>query len=188
MLASSGVSPYVYNKCFLWIRRMYVCERACRYNGAVPRSSLPGRQSSGTRECLSIQGIQMETDCNISQCTFHPWREEECVKIGLSPGGKWSTALYGRHCSVGQVGLQSQSDQLALLYSSSTHQSPSSAAVQSSAEGCEVITLLWALSGKAPRKCPSYVGGRVEPALKATHLMQFSWLTIETGHRRVSTL
>lgn len=78
MLASSGVSPYVYNKCFLWIRRMYVCERACRYNGAVPRSSLPGRQSSGTRECLSIQGIQMETDCNISQCTFHPWREEDC--------------------------------------------------------------------------------------------------------------
>lgn len=78
MLASSGASPYVYNKCFLWRRRMYVCERACRYNGAVPRSSLPGRQNSGTWECLSVQGIQMETDCNISGCTFHPWREEDC--------------------------------------------------------------------------------------------------------------
>lgn len=78
MLASSRASPYVYNKCFLHRGRMYVCERACRYNGASPRSSLPGRRNSGTWKCLSVQVIQMETDCNISWCTFHPWRGEDC--------------------------------------------------------------------------------------------------------------
>lgn len=78
MLASSRASPYVYNKCFLRRGSMYVCERACRYNGAAPRSSLPGRRNSGTWKCLSVQVIQMETDCNISRCTFHPWRGEDC--------------------------------------------------------------------------------------------------------------
>lgn len=48
--------------------------------------------------------------------------------------------------------------------------------------------LLRALSCRAPRKCPSCIGGRVEPLLKATLLMQFSWLSIETGPHRVSTL
>lgn len=78
MLASSRASPYVYNKCFFHRRRMYVCERACRYNGAAPRSSLPGRRNSGSWKCLSVQVIQMETDCNISWCTFHPWRGGDC--------------------------------------------------------------------------------------------------------------
>ena len=100
MLASSRASPYAYNKCSLHRGRMYVCERACRSNGAAPRSSLPGRRNSGTWKCLSVQVIQMETDCNISRCTFHPWRGKDCKhddQIFL-PCDAWRLAyLLGEH-------------------------------------------------------------------------------------------
>lgn len=116
MLASSGASPYVYNKCFLHRGRMYVCEKACRYNGAAPRSSFPGRQNSGAWKCLSVQVIQMETDCNISRCTFHPWRGEDCEhhdQIFL-PCDAWSLAyLLGEHrllFSVAETALSGRSD------------------------------------------------------------------------------
>lgn len=129
MLASGRASPYVYNKCFLHRGRMYVCERGCRYNGAALRYSLPGRRNSGTWKCLSVQVIQMETDCNISRCTFHPWQGEDCKhddQICLpcdawrsaSPGGTQSIIWCGRNCFIRQVRLQSPLDWLAPLHSS----------------------------------------------------------------------
>lgn len=116
MLASSRASPYVYSKCFLHRGRIYVCEKACRYNGAAPRSSLPGRRNSGTWKCLSVQVIQMETDCNNSWCTFHPWRGEDCKHDNqiFVPCGAWRLAyLLGEHrllFSVAEIALSGRSN------------------------------------------------------------------------------
>lgn len=96
---------------------MYVCERACRYNGAAPRSSLPGRQNSGTWKYLSAPAIQMETDCNISLCTFHPGWGEGCKhheQIFLSCDAWRMAQLLGEPwlISAWQVRFQSRSDWL----------------------------------------------------------------------------